>query len=128
MPDSTHVTNIHNHVSVPRDTIVIVPSPAPVVVVNSVDYTYQAWGFILVLLVISILFYYKKTFIAPPAQCEPTKLTSDTTEFDPSCIPSWGSSETVEKMTKEGIYRNKIKFDEPSDVSLPVDTITARKI
>ena len=126
MPDSTHVTiKNFNHVSVPRDTIVIVPAQAPTIIVNSVDYSAPAWGFILVLLVISMLFYYKKTYIS--LQHGPTKPTPAIKEdFDPTCGPDVNN---IESFSNIKIYSGspKLKFDEPTDVSLPAETINMRK-
>lgn len=104
MTDSTVIIKNYNKVIVPKDTIIIVPSKPEITLIQPTqDYSWQAWGLLLVILVIGILFYIKKQ----PKQKEP--ITQP--------VFHWGSPNAnnnlyTNVMPADVLATSKIKIDE----------------
>lgn len=61
MKDTT-IIKLYNKVIIPKDTIIIVPSKPEITLIQPTqNYSLQAWSFLLVILVIGVLFYFKKS-------------------------------------------------------------------
>ena len=88
MNDTTLIKN-YNHVTVPQMVISVKPATPPNVIVNSVDYSFQFWGLLLVILVLGLLFYFKKNNkpVTIASQWDPSYVLPASTSYTTNTTP-----------------------------------------
>lgn len=119
--DSLNI-KLYNKTIVSRDTIILHQTTPVYLTTNtySANYTYQAWGLILVVLFIGLLFYFKKNLVISNGVS-----TIERNRFIPATTKLLDTTDNINKpiLIKEAIPKINLNNNVIGDVSLDVKPI-----